>query len=164
MQERRPLGRQLAAHLGPGDLGGWPGFTKREARSRQVTTAAGRTAAPRPTYSPSAMHSISSTCPLSTVLELESPDGMKNDGLLSLAGSSEVTHTHNSEADAHIREAHCVLQQSQRQKPLRSGTRPLHYRPQSPCFMVRSKFYVVVYRASFRSCQLNGPAGGCDKK
>lgn len=43
------------------------------------------------TYSPSAIHSISSTCPLSTVLELEGPDGVRNDGFLSSAGSSIVT-------------------------------------------------------------------------
>lgn len=45
------------------------------------------------TYSPSAMHSISSTCPLNTILELEGPDGMRKVGFLSSAGSSTVTHT-----------------------------------------------------------------------
>lgn len=37
------------------------------------------------------MHSISSTCPLSTTVELEGPDGMRNDGFLSSTGAS--THT-----------------------------------------------------------------------
>ncbi len=46
------------------------------------------------TYSPSAIHSISSTCPLNTILELEGPDGMRKVGFLSSAGSSTVTHTH----------------------------------------------------------------------
>ncbi len=45
------------------------------------------------TYSPSGMHSISSTCPLNTVLELVGPDGMRKDGFLTSAGSSTVTHT-----------------------------------------------------------------------
>jgi len=45
------------------------------------------------TYSPSAMHSNSSTCPLNTILELVGPDGMRKVGFLSSAGSSIVTHT-----------------------------------------------------------------------
>lgn len=45
------------------------------------------------TYSPSAIHSISSTCPLRTVLELEGPDGMRKFGFLSSAGSSMVART-----------------------------------------------------------------------
>lgn len=40
------------------------------------------------THSPSAIHSISSTCPLNTILELEEPDGMRNVGRLSSIGSS----------------------------------------------------------------------------
>lgn len=44
------------------------------------------------TYSPSAIHSISSTCPLNTILELEGPDGMRKLGLLSSIGSSVVAH------------------------------------------------------------------------
>lgn len=46
------------------------------------------------TYNPSAMHSISSTCPLNTILELEGPEGIRKFGFLSSAGSSIVTHTH----------------------------------------------------------------------
>lgn len=38
VQERRPLGRQLAAHLGPGHLRGWPGFRK---EGRDVTLSDG---------------------------------------------------------------------------------------------------------------------------
>ena len=49
------------------------------------------------TYSPSAMHSISNTCPLSTILELEGPDGMRKVGFLSSAGSSIVTHRTDSQ-------------------------------------------------------------------
>lgn len=128
-----------------------------------MAVAARRNTAPRPTYSPSAMHSISSTCPLSTVIELEGPDGMKNDGLLSFAGSSADAHTRfrgrHSYHTSPLRSSAVTAA-----KPLRSGTRPLHYRPQSPCFMIRCKFYVVVYRSGFCGRQLNSPLGGYDIK
>lgn len=45
------------------------------------------------THSPSAMHSISSMCPLNTVLRLEVPVGIRKVGLLSSTGASTVTHT-----------------------------------------------------------------------
>ena len=48
------------------------------------------------TYSPSAIHSISSTWPLSTVWELEEPDGMRKVGFLSSTGSSVVRDWHRN--------------------------------------------------------------------
>lgn len=94
VKEKRSLGWEIATHFGPGDFRGWPG-TKDKARQRVLTPRAGLAQKKwwNPfTYSPSAMHSISSTCPLSTVLELEGPDGMRNVGFLLSAGSSIVIH------------------------------------------------------------------------
>lgn len=42
-------------------------------------------------YSPSAIHSNSRTCPLSTILELLEPEGMRKVGFLSSAKPSAVT-------------------------------------------------------------------------
>ena len=42
-------------------------------------------------YSPSAIHSNSRTCPLSTILELLEPDGIRKVGLLSSAEPSAAT-------------------------------------------------------------------------
>lgn len=53
------------------------------------------------TYSPSAIHSISSTCPLNTILELEGPDGMRKVGFLSSNGSSVVSYTQMHKENYH---------------------------------------------------------------
>lgn len=102
VQEGCALGWEIAAHFGPGDFRSGPGIKARENgrdkewlwHSSTWALEAFRTKemADSFTYSASAIHSISSTCPLSTVLELEGPDGMRKDGFLSSAGSSTVTH------------------------------------------------------------------------
>lgn len=96
VQEGCALGWEIAAHFVPGDFRGGPGFKERD-KDKEWWWCLSRWAlesfrADSFTYSPSAMHSISSTCPLNTILELEGPDGMRKAGFLSSAGSSIVTH------------------------------------------------------------------------
>lgn len=102
VQEGCALGREITAHFSPGDFRGGPGFKeeKREGKlwrwhSSRWPLEAFRTEIMEDsfTYSPSAIHSISSTCPLNTILELEGPDGMRKAGFLSSNGSSVVLQT-----------------------------------------------------------------------
>lgn len=122
VQEGCARGWQVTTQFCPGDVRGGPGFRRRRRESQtlrvmkaleQVGTwwMAFRTeeVAGLFTHSPSATHSISSTCPLNTILELEGPDGMRKVGFLSSTGSSVVTHMHDnssyysSSASAHRR-------------------------------------------------------------
>lgn len=98
VQERRPLGREIAADFAPGDFRSWSGGGHDEATSGRadVSSAVCFGTGQRlncVSYSPSAMHSNSSTCPLNTVLELKGPDGMRNEGFLSSAGAPRVAHS-----------------------------------------------------------------------
>lgn len=91
VQERRPLGREIATDFGPGDFRSGSGEGHDEGPSGGGDMSKERLNSF--TYSPSAMHSISSTCPLNTVMELDGPDGMSNNGFLSSAGASRVTRS-----------------------------------------------------------------------
>lgn len=106
VQEGCAPGWEIPAHFGPGDFRGGPGL-KKEKRwwwylSRWPLEAFRTEIMDSFTYSPSAMHSISSTCPLNTILELEGPDGMRKVGFLSSSGSSVVPHTHKQKSSASV--------------------------------------------------------------
>lgn len=181
VQEVCALCRELATLFGPGDIRGGPGYKGRQAeetKSNDDTRAGGHSRALRAevmaansfTYSPSAMHSISSTWPLSTILELEGPDGTRRVGFLSSAGSSTVTHTHTQ---IYKEKTYYFLFQWWKlflvllcgvMKPLLysqySGTKPLHYRPQFSYFMVGCKFdshFILLLSFLWLFVQINCP-------